>query len=269
MALSISVPVSIWHDQGIVESNPPGQPSAKVIYTCRQEDRYQLVRDLLGVWTGSTVGNIQRTYPYQYPPSPNLIVRSIDSIEFYGSPSILSGLVPLFGRKMCRVSVSYGPAVWDAFGSSDPTGQPYSRTSISIGGEKVTVPGSVYNFAGNVTTNVPVAITMPTAQISVQRFMLPFAPIAEIISIAGGVNVAPWVWPTVTYDGGTVLFLGGDLEVSFDSLGNVTWNCTYKFSWRAIRWNRYLHPDGISGWTTVVDGNGNSPYAGVDFSILP
>ena len=94
MALTISVPYTIFADGGIKESNTQGNPTANVIMTCKQEDRYQLVQDLIGVWTGSTVGNIARTYPFRYPPSPNLIVKSIDSIEFYGSPSILSVGLP-------------------------------------------------------------------------------------------------------------------------------------------------------------------------------
>jgi hypothetical protein len=134
----------------------------------------------------------------------------------------------------------------------------------------VTVPGSVYTFVtGGAPLNVPVQITIPTIQISIERFQMPFPPIAAVVTLAGSVNQYTFQMTQVAFNPGTLLFLGGDISVDFDTLGNVTWHATYKLAFKFVGWNNALHPNGTSGWVPVQDGNGNGFYPIQDFSILP
>jgi hypothetical protein len=268
MATTLTTPATIFADSGITEANPPGEPSAVVKFKCAVDDRYALIKELLG--SSSASGKtIVRTYPFQYPPSPNLICQSIESITAIGPPVILRGLtLPWLWKKEAIVTARFGAPAW--FGdTSDPSGQPYTTTTFQISGEKVTAPQSTYKFSGGIPTNAPIGITIPIMQISMKRYMLPYAPIAEIASVAGYVNDAPLSFGDEVFAEGTVLFLGGDVEITHDTLGNVMYSCGYSMSWRYIPWNNFLHPDGTSGWQPVADGNGDPPYPPGDLSSLP
>src|SRR3954452_3663320 len=93
MASTISVPFTIVED-GLDEAYPgPEGPTARVTFRCAWDDRFKLVADLIG---GSVVvkpqgglAAILRTFPFAYPPSPNLYCRSIESIKPFGKPKIL------------------------------------------------------------------------------------------------------------------------------------------------------------------------------------
>src|SRR4051794_40952810 len=106
MAAVISVPYTILMDSGIVEGQPKDGPFAVVKFKCLTADRYALVADLVG--TSVRSGNaIVRTYPFGYPPSPNLICRSIESIEQRGPALPLPGGAFWVGCKWSIVTARF------------------------------------------------------------------------------------------------------------------------------------------------------------------
>lgn len=253
---------------GIEEANPPGDPTAIVKYSCATADRYQLIRDLVGSSTANGT-SIFRTYPYRYPPSPNLIVRSIESVKQIGAPRLLGFGPQWLGREKTIVTVRFGPPIFYDSGAYDASGMPYTTTTFQVSSEIITAPQSTYKFSGGLPTNTPVGIKIPLMQISMKRHMLPYVPLAQMAALTGYVNVAPLNFLTYSFATGTVLFLGGNVTLAFDNLGNLLYEAEYLMSWRYQPWNNFLHPNGTSGWQPVADGNGNPPFPSGDFSTLP
>ena len=66
-----------------------------------------------------------------------------------------------------------------------------------------------------------------------------------------------------------MLFLGGPNTRQADTAGDVSQEVEYKLSYRPISWNKFLHPNGTSGFQYLLDGNGNKVYETGDFSTLP
>ena len=134
---SITVPFQIacMKDTcGITESNPPGAPTATVVFTCDSSNHYQLVRDLLGYPIAAGL-EIIRTYPFQYPPSPNLIATAIDGVEFYGPWIPVPGVgLPWLWRKKAKVTCRFELPLWYQNGVGDPSGLPYTTTSVDAQG---------------------------------------------------------------------------------------------------------------------------------------
>jgi hypothetical protein len=267
MASVISVPYTILMDSGIVEGQPPEGPFAVVKFKCATADRYQLVQDLVG--TSVKAGNaIVRTYPFSYPPSPNLVCRAIESIEQRGLAFPLPGGPVWVGRVSSIVTARFELARYFADGS-DPSGQPYTQTTFDASGEVLSAPLSTYKFPGGVPTNAPIGIIIPHLTITLKRFLLPFLPVREVASLIGHVNNAVVSIGGFDFPAGTLLFLGGPSTVSSDTLGNVLYEAEYRMAYRPYPWNQFLNPNGTSGFQAVADGNGNPPYPSGDFTSLP
>lgn len=272
MASVLSVPVTIaqmGNQTGISEAYPAyRQPSATVVFTCAASDRFQLLQDLAGTVVASG-NNVIRTYPYQYPPSPNLICVAIQSIEFYGKPQLLPGLsLPWLARSRCKVTAQFGLPAWFQ-GNQDPSGQPYTTTSFSITGEKLTLPETTYTFPSGWPTNTPVGIDMPQANISLKRHQMPIVPVSLAFPLIGKVNLSPVTLAGFSCAAGTVLFMGFNSTLTADVLGNVTYDVEYSLSYRPRPWNQFLSPDPTEGWAIPLDGSSNPVFQSGDFSTLP
>lgn len=269
MPSSILNGVQFWvmSDSGIVEANPREGPVATVKLKCLTTDRYALIKGLVGSCTvaGST---ITRTYPFQYPPSPNLICRSIENIEMQGPPILLIPNSAWMGKQYSILTVRFEPA-WFFNDNSDPSGKPYTSTSLNMSAEAMTLPQSTYTFPSGAPTNTPVARQIPQIQISMRRFMLPFLPINEMAAILGRVNDAVFTVGKLVCPIGTVLFMGGPSEFTADSGGVKTYTVTYEFLYRAIPWNQYMSPNPTEGYATPVDGTGNPVFPSGNFATLP
>ncbi|OWY59930.1 hypothetical protein B7486_71915, partial [cyanobacterium TDX16] len=141
-------------------------------------------------------------------------------------------------------------------------------------GEFITFPQSSYRFVdgSGTPTMQPIGRRVPIETIRVRRYRLPYAPQAESAAIVGTINENPYQIGRYTYPAGTLLYGGCDTTEDFDSLGNYNVEAEFKFSYRPINWNFYMHPDGISGYLLVTDDGtlgGNPPYEYGDFTILP
>lgn len=272
MASSISVPYKIDFEDGragVSETYAPGQPVATVTFTCLAGDHYQLIRDLIGYSVASGL-SIIRTYPFAYPPSPNLIATAIESVEFYGAPTQIAGVaLPWLWKQKCRVRCRFELPLWFQNGAGDPSGQPYTTTSFQASADVLTLPDSTYHFPSGWPTVTPVGIKIPKATITMERHNMPYAPVQQVFPIIGNVNSAPVTIGGYACATGTLLFVGFGASPQADTLGNIVWNTQYVFEFRARPWNQFLSPNPTEGWAVPVDGNGNPVFSSSDLSTLP
>lgn len=275
MALAISVPYTIIENSGITESNPTDGAQAKVKFRCLWSDRKQLVRDLMWGIQSSTnvvgapgtgkVGIFFRYNPLPYPESPNLFCRSIESIEPFGKPQVLSWISPSWLVKheaIVTAVFSYIP--W--MNQQDASGQPFTQTSINISGEMLTVPGSTFTTGSN-PIGVPVGVMVPQMELTFKRFFMPYIPIAEMASLTGMVNSGTFNVGDCSFPQDTLLFLGGSSEIQSDTQGNITQTVEYHFMFRNNpTWNQVI----TGGSSNLTYGNLSPlPYQRGNFTILP
>jgi hypothetical protein len=264
---SITVPFAIMWDSGIFEANPENGPMARVKFKVLHENRFTLVQNLLGLWTGSPPGNVAYTGPCFYPPSPNLLCTSIESVVPLGKPfpDPTLGLPWLFRRKSIVTAVFTRPP-WVPLTSGG-----YFSIKFGALADVWTLPGTTFVFSDGTPTNTPVGIVIGGADITVTRYRMPYIPDQFMIQLNGGVNNAPFQIGFNTYPTGTLLFLPGESSIDSDPLGNITYTVEYKFQYRSVPWNSYLHPT-TGGFEPIFYGSPSSgiqPYNLVNFNILP
>jgi hypothetical protein len=265
---TLPVPFTIMIDEGIVEANPETGPEARVKFKCGWTDKYLLAQSLLGYQVSSPPANIVYTGPYSYPPSPQLLCTSIERIQGLGKPlpffwQNAAGLPWIAPRKAIVTAVFRRPS-WQGFASSG-----FFSITFAGGGEFLTIPNTTYKFGDGTPTNTPIGVLLPQAEITVTRYRMGFLPDTYMIACTGFVNNAPFTIGWNAYPAGTLLFMPGTSQVDADSLGNITYQVEYKFMYRPVPWNNFLHPNGTSGFVPVFDGNGNTVYASTNFEILP
>lgn len=263
----ISVPYAIMWDSGIFEANPENGPMARVRYKVLHENRYTLVQNLLGLWSGSPPANIAYSGPCYYPPSPNLLCTGIESVVPLGRPwpDPTLGLPWIFRRKSIVTAVYTRPA-WVPLSSGG-----YFSIKFAALADVWTLPGTTYYFSDGTQTGTPVGVVIGGADITVTRYRMPYIPDQYMIQVNGCVNSAPFQIGYNTYPAGTLLFLPGESDIESDPLGNITYTVEYKFQYRSVPWNYYLHPL-TGGFEPIFYGSGTSgvqPYAQANFSILP
>lgn len=277
MAQAISVPYTILSDSGITESQEPRQPQARVRFKCAAGDHYQLIKDVVGTSTAVTdwtIGNIERVFPLPYPPSPNLIGRAVESVEFKGPATRIPGVpLPWFWRKYAYVTIRFELALFndgEGNGQQDISGQPFTSTTFNTSGDSMSLPGSVLKFPRGAPNKTAAAgIVIPQAEIQMTRHLMPFIPLPQMLALQGKVNAAPIQFLNMAIDVGHVLFVGGSTQITCDTLGNLMWDVTYNMVYRALPWNMFFSPTPGEGWAIPLDQAGNPVYQPGDFSILP
>jgi hypothetical protein len=256
---------SVMENSGIIEANPDNGPTAIVRYKCYSQDRYSMAQQLLGKWTGVQPANILYIGPFAYPPSPNLLCTSILSIEMHGKPipDPFAGL-PYLAKEFCIVTAMFTRPTWQAATSGG-----YFSITFSGSGEFFTLPETTYQFADGTPTQTPIGIWVGGAQITVNRFRMPFLPDYNAMPLIGYLNDAPFQIGNVIYSIGSLLFASVESLTESDVLGNLTYQFSYNFMFRQYDWNWYFHPNRTTGWAPVTDGDGNPPYPYGNFNLLP
>ena len=87
--------------------------------------------------------------------------------------------------------------------------------------------------------------------------------------LATPLNNAPFALGDFVCPTETLLFIGGPSDRETDTSGGAVQTVEYKFMYRPISWNKYLHPDGKSGWQYLYDNNSAKVYQLGDFTTLP
>jgi hypothetical protein len=266
MAITISVPYSTMYDQGISESTDEGGPRAVVRFKCLWDDHYQLVQDLVGAVRRSA-DTIIRDTPFPYPANSKMYCTGIASVEGHGNGA-LSRFFPANWLPRRRAVVTANFSV-PTFALPGNPGEAWTTVTFGASAEFLTLPGSTYRFADGTPTNTPIGKVIPTIEVNVKRHRMPYLPIAQIAATLGTINNAPFQVAGFPFAAGTLLFVGGPSEIEADTTGTVTQTVEYRFLFRPINWNFYLHPNRTTGFAAVTDGSGNSPYLPGDFAVLP
>lgn len=289
--MQVTVPFTIMEDSGIQEAyDYQSGSTATVTFRCLWDDHYTLVQELTGTAIlkdtgGGAKPSIIANYPASYPGSTNLLCRKIDRVIPFGKPTILSW--PPLGKWLAKkealvtATFSYFPIQAQQSGGNpqdgqfDASGKPWVTTSVQLSSDTVTWPDHSLSFA-NDGSGIPPPFNgnliqiVPLAQITMKRYLLPYIPIAEMISILGQVNVNPMALGNFTCPAGTVLFCGGNSEVTCNTDGTVVQTVDYTFQFRSKPWNQAINPE-TGQWQNLVSiaDYKTPPYASGDFSILP
>jgi hypothetical protein len=268
-APSVSYTIAQMNNQcGISESNAPGQPIATVDFCCLAADHYQLIRSLLGYPIAAGL-SIIRTYPFQYPPSPNLIATAIESVEFYGKPTLVPGVgAPWLWRNMAKVRCRFELPLWFQ-GAGDPSGLPYTTTTFQGTFDIITIPNTSYTFPSGWPTGAPIGVKLPKIIINMKRHMMPYAPLQQCFPLLGGVNNATVLIGGYSCPTGTLLFMGFSAVQAADPFGNIYYDVDYSFEFRLRPWNQCPSPDPTEGWATPTSGTGDTLFTPVDFTLIP
>lgn len=291
---TITVPFTVMKDSGITENYDTQQgASATVTFRCLWDDHYTLVQELTGTATlrvsaGGTKPSIIAEYPCSYPGSPNLLCRKIDRVVPFGKPKILSWLPAgkwlAAQEALVTATFTYFPIQGQGQdggnpqdGQFDASGKPWVTTSVQLSSDTATWPEHSLQFSqpsGAVGPPQPfngsLLQIVPIAQITMKRQLLPYIPVMEMLTLLGKLNNAPMVLGNYTCAAGTVMFLGGNTEVTCNTDGTVVQTVDYTFQFRPYPWNQVINPS--SGqWQNVVSAKDGKtpPYASADFSILP
>lgn len=263
--LSVPGGYTIMHDQGIFESNTEDGPMARVKYkVLNYDDRYSFVQQLLGIQTGSPTAFVY-IGPYAYPPSPNLICTSVESVEPFGKPRIIPTLgLPWLARKQAIVTAVFTRPPYQPSSTGG-----YFAVMFSGSGEFKTLPGTTFRFADGTPTNTPVGFIIGQAQITVRRFKLRYMPDFYFTPLIGQINNAPFQILQNVYPTDSLLFTVGNSTTEADVFGNITYTLDYVFTYRSVNWNFDYHPNRTTGWALITDGNGNPRYKEGNFDTLP
>lgn len=256
---------TIAYDTGIEEGGTLESPEATVGFKVAWSDRINFMNFVCGTTLGGP-GAIVRTLPAQYPPSPNMYATREFRIQPLGKLQTLNNWVTY---PYALVSIKFAIPHYDFDGSTDASGKPWTTTSFDVGGEFLTLPDSAYKFTGGIPANGSVGKVIPQISITMKKHWMPYLPVAEMFNLVGTVNNAPvnlgnFVAPTET-----LLFLGGTNSREADTAGGVSQEVDYKMTYRPISWNKFLHPNGTSGFQYLFDGGGNKVYSLGDFTTLP
>jgi hypothetical protein len=105
---------------------------------------------------------------------------------------------------------------------------------------------------------------VPTMNLTITQYQCAYIPYTAIFALIGNVNIGTFYNAAP----GTTLFLGGQSEGETNIIGFRTQKLTYKFSFRAIPWNKFLLPTGNGFDTLVEQASGNTVYPLGDFTPL-
>lgn len=256
------VPNVIAVEHGVKEGCGERGPTATVRYFVLYADRWLFTKNILGTSFPAGTASI-RTIPHVYPPFLGMYALGILEMGGIGKPTrdVYGQLVSTYAY----VDVQFGVPPF-RFDNGDPSGVPWSATSVQIGEELYPAPLSVYTFPSGSTTTVNPMIPLAIAQISIRRRWMAVYPFIQIAALAGKINNGTFLGIASGY----LKFDGGDIsEPISDPIGNYVYDVLYRFSWRNRLWNQELDPNGTSGWAIPLDGNSNPKTQSADFTILP
>ena len=254
-----------------------GGPTATVTFQCRWGDRYALAKALRG---GVSVlhGAIAYAAPYRYPTSPNL--RCLDIGGIVGKKEVTDQVTGWLLYELAVVTANFRVPTYgtDAGDTSDPSGKPWTTTSINASAEVIVPPAGSYFFADG--TKVPdsgLGLLVPQCEVAMKRHWMPYLALAEVMGAIGGVNATPVEVGNYTFARGQLLFANGPSAQDVATDGNVATDLEYKFLGRGddedgnpIDWNMLLSKGGT--WqlvNTAKDGSGRYPFRYVELNDLP
>lgn len=218
-------------------------------FLCAWSGRFSVASGLLGFTSGTGSGGpVVTVPPMAYPEIQNLFVREI-TIE--GKGKCTQGALQLQFEKAV-VTAKYGTSSgWSPLPlpnmSIDP-GSPfvYATQEIDFGREMITIEKSAVTLAnGNKLKDLPYAVPLPHAVLTIQLQRVPFLP-AQAILVAMGkpLNNATFLGVQAGY----LMFDGCKSHMEAMSDGSYSQNLTLVFKVRPVlRWDETFDPNGTGG----------------------
>jgi len=272
-------------DSVITEQVTPDGPQAQVILKCFWEDRWKLIKALMGSNTLDNSNTIQRKIPFAYPSREGLFCTAIPEIRglkpYRDDMGDVTGMPGWMAYEFAYLTAifskpSYQVVEDDSPQDNDLSGKTFITTRIQESGETLSPQGGTYFFtegsqSGQPVKDTNIGLIYTRFEITMTRHFMPVVPIWDTLACLGRTNLNGFDLTIGTFLPGTVLFAGLHIEPRAEpSTGIVLWDVDYKFLANAANtWNTILDRDGkFSKINTDVSGNGAVPFPQVDFTRL-
>lgn len=192
-----TTPHKVRFEDGFRESwSRQDGPKAEVTYDCAWEDRYALIRELIGGFSATATGFGSWVAPHAFPPSPNMVALAIAGIEGLGAAKPGSKWSP-YG--VARLTVQYGVPTF-ALDDNDDRGR-VSPDDPSIPGVDISIKGTssfrtlpegklIYSGTPQIVTS-EVGVPEPVEEISLTFSSIPVNPYPWIYPYIGTINHLP------------------------------------------------------------------------------
>lgn len=234
--------------EGFEEGIRAQGPHATKRFLCNWADRYAVANGLIGFSTGSGPGGpIVQTPAMRYPESTNMFAQEV-TIE--GKGKATQGTLQIQFTQAV-VTANYGVPQFGYTGqpyqSIDPSAPyVYATQEVDFGREMVTLEKSSVTLAnGHKLKDLPYAVPLPHAVLTIQLQRVPYLP-AQAILVAMGKPLNSVRFLGV--DPGYLLFEGCKSHMEAMSDGSYSQNLTLVFKVRPVlRWDETWDPDGTSG----------------------
>lgn len=237
-------------EENVSERGPGGTKK----FLCDWSGRYAVANALLGFSTGTGSGGpVVTVPPMSWPESPNMYVREI---KIEGKGKATQGAVQIqFAQAV--ITASYGTSSgWSPLPlpnmSIDP-GSPYTYATqeIDFGREMITIEKSAVVLAnGNKLKDLPYAVPLPHAILTIQLQRVPYLP-AQAILVAMGKPLNSVAFLGV--QPGYLMFDGCKSHMEAMSDGSYSQNLTLVFKVRPVlRWDETFDPIASGGPQQVL-----------------
>ncbi len=196
---TIPCPYVIVADSGVHEAQRFGDgPSAEVKFKVAWGDRYTFINGAGATVKGSSKSSLARTVPLQYPPSPNLFAMDAEIEPFPKDRISTDGLWVSYPSAIITITFRVYPWAFDSVGSDasiDPSGQPWTTTTLDFSADFVTTPDSYFAFgtpgtvgtadslANPTPTQASIGVVVQQCAITLKRHWVPFMPVNAILSL--------------------------------------------------------------------------------------
>jgi hypothetical protein len=197
------------------------------------------------------------TIPLQCPYAANLYASSQSVAPMGVGPDIDTPY------SHARVTVNFKSTQFDYTAPES-----YLSEDLRFAGNFITLPGSAYKFGDGTPIDATVGRQVPEVEISLTRHKLYNLDIGLITALTGKVNSTTFVPSKYNCPPGTVLFAGASTRTDFAFGSLPVTDLTLSFLYRPVLWNAVLHPDGVTGFAIVQDGNGDPIYSAANLNAL-
>lgn len=235
-----------------------GQTESVEIH-CPWAQRQTVIKALAGYSKLDEDGNVVYVDPFKHPDIPELQVIALPS--YLGMGRDRRSANGYLEYDEFQIACEFGIPIFGQSGASDPgddpTGKPYTTTTIQFNAEMIIPKSGTYKWAQYALAGTPVnegsiGIAVPHMQITIKRHMMPTIPVDLIMEHIGKINEFEVEFAGHVFDGGHLLFVGCGANITLDTLGERRYEVDYILAGQKVHsWNNFLDPDG--NWNLVTE----------------
>lgn len=253
---------------------------------CRWSDRYALIRDFLG-YAKPVSDRLNRFLPEFHPEynwMPCLSMNMVNAEGYADDDSGKLGFQFHSGEGLAVFQATHANVPYRLLPDNEVQDGEWERwvqITETYQTESQQIAGGVWEIVGSDPVEViqePTTIPFFTKQVKMRWFATPLWVRERIEGCLNKVNETafPGVFHgNVVYDYApeTLLMTGFEFEEQRSAAGDITYNLSFDFLWRAQTWNRFFRRNGPGnqgpGYYSVVDRDtGNPPYASAEMRDL-